>query len=213
MGTHAIRNERRSLWARIGLTAALLALLGAVSTVTGAFALFTDTETASQQYNAGTLTLDPINVNAAGNRLTVAANDIAPQDTIERAVTLVHGGTIDAGSFTLETAASVSSLLDTDTVDGLQVQVDRCSVPWTEAEPTPGVYTYTCGGTTQSVLASTPIIVTPAATLANMDLTAGASNHLRVLVTFPATADNTFQGLSSTVDFDFSVVQRAGIPR
>jgi hypothetical protein len=88
--------------------------------------------------------------------------------------------------------------------------IDRCSVPWTEsAFP----YTYTCvGGTTTSVVASRAVIGSGIA-LPGIDTTAGTPNHLRVTLTFPGSAGNTFQDLDSTIDFTFDGVQRAGIPQ
>ena len=46
--------------------------------------------------------------------------------------------------------------------------------------------------------------------LSNLTLTAGTTDHLRVTVTLPSTAGNTFQNLSSTVGYTFTGVQRAG---
>ncbi len=81
---------------------------------------------------------------------------------------------------------------------GLQVTVDDCSVPWTEAGTAPA-YTYTCTGTTTSVLASRPVIGANVA-LANLtSVTAGHTDNLRVTLTLPATADNTLQNQSSTI--------------
>ena len=45
--------------------------------------------------------------------------------------------------------------------------------------------------------------------LSNLTLTAGASNHLRVTLTLPATAPNTMQGQSSTISATFTGTQRA----
>ncbi|MDX6506694.1 MAG: hypothetical protein QOG06_1338, partial [Gaiellaceae bacterium] len=70
-------------------------------------------------------------------------------------------------------------------------------------------YTYTCGGTTSSVLASRALIGSNLA-LSNLTLTAGTTDHLRVTVTLPSTAGNTLQNLSSTVGYTFTGVQRAG---
>lgn len=70
-------------------------------------------------------------------------------------------------------------------------------------------YTYTCSGSTSSVLASSPVIGSNLA-LANLTLTAGSTDHLRVTVTLPSTAGNSLQNLSSTIAYTFTGVQRAG---
>ena len=70
---------------------------------------------------------------------------------MQRAIDLNYAGSISFGSATLTTSASPSSALDTDATDGLHVAIDKCSVAWTESGPP---YTYTCGGSTSTVLAS-----------------------------------------------------------
>jgi spore coat-associated protein N len=173
------------------------------------FAAFTATTGASGSAVSGTVTLSGISTNAAGNRLTVAATNIAPGDTVQRAVTIQNTGSIDLSGITLTTNATTSSLLDTDTTTGLQMTVDRCSVGWTEsAFP----YTYTCSGTTSTVLASTAVIGANR-TLANLTLTASATNNLRVTLTLPSAAGNTLQGQTSAINYTFTATQRAGTAR
>ena len=143
---------------------------------------------------------------AQTNRLDVGASGIAPGDTIERGVDLVNTSTLALASVTLTTTATSSSVLDTDATNGLQMQIDKCSQAWTEAGPP---YTYTCGGTTSSVLASRAVIGTDLS-LSNLTLAAGGgTDHLRVKLTFP-TASTVGQGASSTVSYQFTATQRAG---
>jgi hypothetical protein len=125
---------------------------------------------------------------------------------MQRAIDLSYSGTISFASATLTTSASPSSLLDTDATNGLQIAIDKCSQGWTEAGPP---YTYTCGGSTSTVLASRALVGSGIA-LANLTLTAGATDHLRVTLTFPGGAGNTLQNQSSTVSYTFSGTQRAG---
>jgi predicted ribosomally synthesized peptide with SipW-like signal peptide len=186
----------------VGLVLASAALVGM-----GAFALFTDTQSVSQATSSGTVALNPISVNGANNRLSVGASNIAAGDTIQRAVDVKNTGSITLASVTLTTSASPSSLLDTDITDGLQMVIDKCSVAWTETGGPP--YTYTCGGTTSTVLASAPVIGTNLA-LSNIALTAGTDNFLRVTLTLPSGAGNTFQTKSSTITYAFTATQRAG---
>jgi hypothetical protein len=146
---------------------------------------------------------------SATNRLNIGAANIAPGDTMQRSVDLINGGSINLASVTLTNAATTSSLLDTDATNGLQLAIDKCSQAWTEGGTAPA-YTYTCGGTTSSVLASRAIVGTNLA-LSNLSaLTAGSTDHLRFTITFPASAGNTFQNLSSTIQYTFTGTQRAG---
>lgn len=200
---------QRSLLTRLLMT---LGLVGLVASALGgaAYASFSSSTDVSQDVGAGTVEFASIADDAAGQRLSVAATDIAPGDTVQRAVTLTNTGSIDmlAGSVALTSSATASSLLDTG-ANGLTITIDKCSVAWTESS---FPYTYTCGGTTTSVLATRPVIANAVA-LANVDTTAGTPNHLRVTLTLPTAADNAYQGLSSTIDYVFVGQQRAAQSR
>jgi predicted ribosomally synthesized peptide with SipW-like signal peptide len=206
---HSLAPARRtSTRAKLLVTGGLVALT--VAGVGGAaFAAFNSTTSASQSVSSGTVTLAGIGTNAAGNRLTVAATSIAPGDTIQRAVTLANTGTLDMASVTLTTAAGTSSLLDTDVTNGLQMTIDKCSSTWVESA---APYTYTCGGTTSSVLASSPVVGSNLA-LANLAITSGASNNLRVTLTLPAAAGNSLQNQTSVINYTFTGTQRAAAAR
>jgi len=180
-----------------------VAVLGSAASIAGlgTFATFTSSTSASHTIASGTLSLT-----APVSRLGTGASPIAAGDTMQRAIDLSYSGTISFGSVTLTTSATSSSLLDTDATNGLQIAIDKCSQAWTESGPP---YTYTCGGSTSSVLASRALIGSAIA-LSNLTLTAGSTDHLRVTVTLPSSADNTLQNKSSTIDYTFTGVQRAG---
>jgi spore coat-associated protein N len=206
---HSLAQPRRATTRTKAIVSGGLIALTAAGVGGAAFAAFTATSTASQAQSSGTMSFADISASAAGQRLSVDATNIAPNDTIQRAVTLENTGSIDMLSASLTTVATTTSALDTDATNGLQMVVDQCSVPWTEsAFP----YVYTCGGTTTTVVASRPVIGSGVA-LPGIDTTAGAANHLRVTLTFPGTAGNTLQDLDSVIDFTFDGVQRAGIPQ
>jgi predicted ribosomally synthesized peptide with SipW-like signal peptide len=183
---------------------ATIAVLGAAAAIAGlgTFATFTSSTSTSHTIASGTLSL----TSGPVNRLGTGASLIAAGDSMQRAIDLNYAGSVDMGSATLTTSASPSSTLDTDTTDGLQLAIDKCSVAWTESGPP---YTYTCGGSVSPVLVSRPLIGSNVA-LSNLTLTAGTTDHLRVTVTLPSTAGNAFQNLSSTVGYTFTGVQRAG---
>ena len=180
-----------------------IAVLGSAASIAGlgTFATFTSSTSASHTIASGTLSLT-----APVSRLGTGASPIAAGDTMQRAIDLSYSGTISFGSVTLTTSATSSSLLDTDATNGLQIAIDKCSQAWTESGPP---YTYTCGGSTSSVLASRALIGSAIA-LSNLTLTAGSTDHLRVTVTLPSSADNTLQNKSSAIDYTFTGVQRAG---
>ena len=180
-----------------------IAVLGAAATIAGlgTFATFTSSTSASHTIATGTLTLT-----APFSRLGTGASNIAAGDTMQRAIDLSYSGTISFGSATLTTSASPSSTLDTDGTNGLQMTIDKCSAAWTESGPP---YTYTCSGSTSTVLASRALIGSNIA-LSNLTLTAGSTDHLRVTISLPSSADNSFQNLSSTVNYTFTGTQRAG---
>jgi predicted ribosomally synthesized peptide with SipW-like signal peptide len=180
-----------------------IAVLGSAASIAGlgTFATFTSSTSTSHTIASGTLSLTtPV------SRLGTGASPIAAGDTMQRAIDLSYSGTISFGSVTLTTSATSSSLLDTDATNGLQIAIDKCSQAWTESGPP---YTYTCGGSSSSVLASRALIGSAIA-LSNLTLTAGSTDHLRVTVTLPSSADNTLQNKSSTIDYTFTGVQRAG---
>jgi spore coat-associated protein N len=183
---------------------ATIAVLGAAAAIAGlgTFATFTSSTSTSHTIASGTLSL----TSGPVNRLGTGASLIAAGDSMQRAIDLNYAGSVDMGSATLTTSASPSSALDTDTTDGLHLAIDKCSVAWTESGPP---YTYICGGSTSTVLASQALIGSNVA-LSNLTLTAGTTDHLRVTVTLPSTAGNAFQNLSSTVGYTFTGVQRAG---
>jgi spore coat-associated protein N len=179
------------------------AAFGAAASIAGlgTFATFTSSTSASHTIASGTLSLT-----SPFSRLGTGASPIAAGDTMQRGVDLSYSGSISFGSATLTTNATSSSLLDTDATNGLQIAIDKCSQAWTESGPP---YTYTCGGSTSTVLASRALIGSSIA-LSNLTLTAGSTDHLRVTVTFPSAAGNTLQNQSSTISYAFTGVQRNG---
>jgi spore coat-associated protein N len=202
---------RVSVRKRIVLSIALV-LLAASLLGLGAYATFTSTASASHSVTTGTLTIALGATGASTNRLNVDASGVAPGDTIQRSFDLINQGSLDLASITLTSSATSSSLLDTDATNGLQMVIDRCSVAWTEAGSSPA-FTYTCSGSTSTVLASRAVVGTNLS-LANLaSLSAGVTDHLRLTLTLPTTADNSFQTKTSTLQYSFTGTQRAATNR
>jgi spore coat-associated protein N len=223
MGLTMARTARTSRPARLsmkstsGKVLASVALLGVAASVAGlgTYGSFTSTTSASETVTAGTVNVALGTAGTAANRLTVPAAGVIPGDTIQRAVTLSNAGNQDFGGVTLSTTPTANApvtKLTSDTANGLQVAIDACSVPWTEAGTAPA-YTYTCSGTTTAVLAPKAIIGLNVVLNNLQSVANGKADNLRVTATLPTAADNTFQGLSSAVDFAFTATQRAATNR
>jgi len=204
---------RPSLNSTGGKVLASTVVLGAAATIAGlgTFGSFTSTTSASESASTGTVVIG-LAASGTDNRLSVAATGLVPGDTVQRVVKLNNTGSQNLASVTLTTAATTSSLLDTDATTGLQLRIDSCSVPWTEAGTSPAL-TYTCSGSTQTVLASHAVIGSAMALSNLASLTSGASDNLKVTLSLPGGADNTFQNKSSVIGFTFDALQRTSTDR
>ena len=222
------RNYRKIVLSLVLLVGAAGVLIG------GAFATFTDSVTAGPQaITSGTvkLAVGPVNDAATG------ATNIAAGDTIAREADLNStGGTIANKEITLKFSASPTSLLDTDTTNGLQVSIKACTVAWTrKVETPPPAFKYTCSGTESTVkmggaetasvgsLESTPVALTPLNSqgaggqdflVFTLTLPAGAPGNLgKVSTPCSGTSGGTeatenLEGCSSTLTYTFQATQR-----
>jgi hypothetical protein len=189
-----------------------LGVVGAAAAVAGmgTFGTFTDsTAPLNASVTSGTLSLDLNSVGAAAT-LPMTATGFVPGDSVSRAVNLVNSGDLDFGTIAMNSVATTSSVLDTDKVNGLQLSVKSCSVPWNETV-TGGVASYTCTGTT-SVLVNGPA-VNGAAVSNAASLTAKGTDRLVVTLTLPTSADNTFQGKTTALSISFAGTQKTGTNR
>ena len=206
---------------KILLSVAALGVAGGIAGL-GTFATFTSTTTASQTVTAGKVEI-ALGASGAANRLSVSATNVVPGDTINRAVDLISTSTDALKTVNLTTTATASSVLDTNTSDGLQMYIRNCSVAWTEAGSSPA-FTYTCGGTTSAVLGSavspSNIITTTGGgvSLTNLSATSSAgpvTDHLLITVVLPQsnTSANLATPPSSTIQYSFTGTQRDGTVR
>jgi hypothetical protein len=189
-----------------GKIIASVALVGTAAGVAGlgTYGAFTSTTSANQAVAAGSVAI-ALAAPGATNTLNVPVTDVLPGDRIERLATLSNTGTSDLNNVTLSTTATgTPSALTTDGTNGLQLTIENCSTPWAG---TAGAYT--CGGIKTTVLASGPVITGNPKTLTLPTvLTAGTTDNLKVITSLPASADNSFQGLTSAVAFSFTGTQR-----
>ena len=188
---------------------ASLAVLGLAAGIAGlgSYATFTSSTSASSTIASGTVAITLGDAGTADNRLTIGATGLVPGDTMQRRVKLTNAsGNQNLASITLTTTATASSLLNTDATNGLQMKIERCSGTWTESGPP---YTYSCSGSRSDVLAERAIIGSTLALTGMVALTSNNTDDMVVTVRLPTSADNTFQTLSSTVQFAFTGTQRA----
>jgi spore coat-associated protein N len=212
----ALRSQARALTTPRGSIGAffVLAIVAAAAASAGAFGTFTSSTNVSHDVTSGTVVIALGATGASTNRLDVDADHVAAGDTIERSVDLTNSGNLDLASIKLTTSAVTSSKLDQDATNGLQMKIESCSAAWTETGSS-APFTYTCDSpaTTQTVLIQGPVIGTDQ-TLSNLgSLTAGGTDHLLVTETLPASADDSFQGLTSEIDYAFTGTQRAATNR
>jgi spore coat-associated protein N len=188
--------------------ALVVAVLGAAGV---AYGVDLTVASASGQINSGTVTIALGDTGSSTNRLTVAATNLDPTVTPQdyRSFDLANTGTVGLSAVSLTVSATSSSALNTDTVNGVQMAISRCSVPWTESGTAPNL-AYACSGTTSSVLATRPVIGTGIA-LANLTSTSpGATDHLVLTLSLPSTSPSADQGLTSTLSLVFTGTQRGG---
>lgn len=185
-----------------------LAVIGTAAAVAGlgTFGTFTDSTTPV----AAELTSGKVSIDLAQPAAPIPAvtTGLLPGDSLARTLTLTNDGNSPLSTVALGVTATTPSVLTTDTVHGLQLALASCSVPWTQATPAP---TYTCTGTTKALGAGAAVgtrtLEVPAV------LTPGGAEHLLLTLSLPTSADNTFQGKTSTLALTFSGVQRAATTR
>jgi hypothetical protein len=150
---------------------------------------------ASSGSAGGTLTL------AAGSNLNLAITGLTPGDSVGRVAEIDQTGP-NVPDVTFYNTPTTSSKLDTNP-GGLTITIDKCSSPWNNgASGAP-----TCSATMTPVKPATPLSTINGAAnqldLGNV-LAGQPATYLRVTTTLPATADNTYAGLSSSGTFSFA---------
>ena len=195
---------------RTGLTiVGALSLVGAAVAVAGlgTFGQFTDsTSPVDTKVDTGVVSIDVSS--PAGASVPFSGGMMLAGDSRSALVDLVNDGTTPLTSVTLTSTATSSSVLDQDTVNGLQLTVESCPVAWTTGASAP-----TCSGTVRSYF-TRPIVFSNATLVSSGALAAGATDHLKLTAALPASASgNAFEGATSNLNFVFTGSQRSGGPR
>jgi hypothetical protein len=187
-----------------------LGVLGAAAAVAGlgTFGTFTDSSTPiASTIQSGTVA---ISLTQQGFTVPATTSNFVPGDSLTRAVNLSNAGSSAFGSVTLGSTVGTPSNLTTDTTNGLQLAVKKCSVPYTQGG-TATAATYTCSGT-ETQLASGPAVGN--FSLAGVaSLNPGGTDYLTFSISLPTSADNTFQGKSAALSLVFTGTQRTGTAR
>nr|WP_275585362.1 TasA family protein [Blastococcus saxobsidens] len=186
-----------------------LGVLGIAAAVAGmgTFGTFTDTTTPVEaDVDTGVLS---VSLGRAANNATVPLipGGLVPGDTLATPFDLRNDGTLAWSSVSFESAASRSSLLDTDRVNGLQMVVQSCSSPWTVTGPG----AYGCGGTVTDFYTG-PVVMDEVLEGA-ASLAPGRVDHLLATIVFPQSAGNALQGQVTDLAITFTAVQRDGTDR
>jgi spore coat-associated protein N len=202
-------SARRRLLAAAFLLS-VLSLTGA-----GVFAALSATATGTSSVTSGTL-LMTLSADGTSTGLPETVSNIAPGDVYNVDVDLNNTGTLaSAAGMTLAASASPANALTDGSVagEGLAVSITQCSVAWSAG---------TCGGTTTTILAPTALSSLSApVSLSNVPSLAastGSLAHLQFGLTLEATETSTngtlpaqtVQGLSTTITWTFTELQRAG---
>lgn len=218
-------NSRKRILLSLGILALMVTAISA-----GSFALFTaSTAVPNELFSTGTLSIGA----SPASALTTLSN-MLPGDTVTGLETLTNTGTEDLTSYQLVTTITAATptnpnVLTSDATNGLRVWIQRCSVAYTGTGASAN-----CGGTPSDVVGTTgaPVAIVNSFSLStnafcttNAAVTAavrtargttcdpaitGGNDHLKVRVSLPSTADNSFQTLSTTLSFTFNGNQANG---
>ncbi|MWJ15804.1 hypothetical protein DOU15_07840 [Clavibacter michiganensis subsp. michiganensis] len=225
--------QRRRPWKKIVATGAVVAV-GTIITG-GAFAIFTDSDTATLQADAGQLDIE-----LATGDYTIT--DIAPGDTVQRPIVLSlpnatnDGNLVESVTFAYEVTDETlgtedpavpgpSESLVTGT-EGLQYTLQTCFTAWTPSAADPAG-PYTCSGTATTTGTGTLASLTGAGTTftpANFGVvpsadgtfpsdTADVTLNTLMVLQLPDTADNDYENAAATLTFTASAIQRDGLQR
>ena len=173
-----------------------------------------------QMARTGTLRLveNASNVPGLTGGFNTAIDNFAQGDTVNRFVDFSNIGTLSGQSISLRVTDGGNTFLSTDPVNGLQVSIKECSVPYT-------ANTGVCSGVESNVLPTTPMatLLTGAPLSFVNGLAAGGTTHTKFTITLPAS--NTLnqvtvngvvpawglQGATSLLTWTFTETQRGGV--
>lgn len=235
--TSTTQSRRTATKKKIIASAAVLAGVAGLAGM-GAYAVFTDSGTATAALDAGELDI------VMSESFTVA--DIAPSDTVQRPINITlpaetnDGDLVAAVRFFYDVTTDVAGTDDTALdgpgeslvtgVDGLSYRLVTCNgAAWVAAAPPAAQGPYTCAGTqtvtSQGKLSTiggvaNAVDLGPAAfgvdpTATNTFPTDAGDVALNSLIEFtlPASADNDYENAATSLAFTGAAIQRSGIQK
>jgi spore coat-associated protein N len=194
------------------LTAAVLTAVTGSMIANGAHGVLTDTDSSSLTVGAGAIELVWTDSEHTDHtELTQAIDLVRPADTVQSVADLVNTGSLEITNVQLSVGG-----INTGTVsDGVQLAMDRCSLPWTGTGTGSGSGSgsedseFTCAGTMTVVS-----VDRPAAGVISLDSSPVAApqgiDHLRFSFRLPDSAPASAQGTSGTVTFTVTGSQVTG---
>lgn len=168
----------------------LLALSACGGVFTGAYGYFTSSSSAAMSLTVGgSIKLSWNDTAAAGSNLTLAVGPLMPTDSVQRIADLANTGSVGISQVQLAITGTGTG----SSSDGVQLALDRCSVPWTVAGAA-----FTCSGALTSISPDRPV----QATLALSDSpvrTAAKADHLRFTFRLPDSSPTGAQNSAGSV--------------
>ncbi len=212
---HTAMKERR--FGKIAVAGILTASVGLLASA-GVYAGLSATATGAESVTSGTFNLT-LTADTGSSGFSSFTPKMAPGDTDNVYVNLNNTGTLaSAAGMTLSVAGSPANALTNGSVagEGLTVTATQCSVAWT-------VTTGVCSGTTTTILANTQVsALSSAVALSNIPALIAATGqvaHVQFSLGLVATETSTngvapastVQGLSTSLTYTFTELQRTGI--
>ena len=191
---------------RRGIAILCVAALFALAAGAGIFAAFTSSDSASQNVNTGQGIIyltQPGPYSFSGTIGPLAAGDSA-----SRPLTLNSNNSFKWDAVELQIDGSPRNALITNPDLGLQIEVQSCTTAWIETSS--GSHIFQCDGV-QRVLVPAEPAINDLADIGPLNVTQGtgtSSDLLLITVAIPYSADNSLQGLTTTVTYTFTAIQR-----
>jgi spore coat-associated protein N len=175
---------------------ALAVVLAAVGVTVGSGANFTaNAANPANTFTAGTLSIDNSKGNGSAASAILSASGMKPGDTATGTVDIQNSGSV-AGAFTLKTSNAADS---TPSILGqLDVKIVDCGVFTNNNTTAPNC---TTGATTVSAANAK---VNSVGTISLGSFAANEKHRYKFDVTLPSSTDNTFQGKSGSIAFDWT---------
>jgi len=166
-----------------GMALSALVMIGLTVSAEQTSASFTaSTTNPGNQFAAATLTMSNDKSTSAS---LISLSNMVPGDSASRTVTITNSGSVGF-TYTGVSSTGASTLLWSDTTNGLQVTVTR------------GATTLYTGALSGLTLAASPTVA------------ASGTDTLTFLFSLPTSAGNTFQGLTQTFTITYTATQLVG---